>query len=105
VVRSTAASLEHIGRVVENGAERVFQQFEKEGEHRRECERISLKAQTWDFFLGKIFALVFVLAVLAVAAYAIYSRYPYLGGIISAFTIGAVVWAFTRERFRGRKGG
>jgi uncharacterized membrane protein len=52
--------------VVQNGAERVFQQFEAQGTHRREMERLSLTAQVQDLRIGKLFAFIFIMGMIAV---------------------------------------
>ncbi|HKJ61585.1 MAG TPA: DUF2335 domain-containing protein [Hyphomicrobiales bacterium] len=82
--------------VVENGAERVFKQFENEGNHRRKMERLHLTAQVQDLRLGKMLAFVFVMSMIGTAIYAISSGYPTLAGILGGGVLTSVVWAFVR---------
>lgn len=89
-------ALEGYDDVVEDGAERVFSQFEQEGAHRREMERLHLTAQINDMRLGKIFAFIFVMSLAGAAFYAIYNGQPLLAGLLGAGTLGSVVWAFVK---------
>jgi len=88
--------LENYGQIVDNGAERVFHQFELEGNHRRKMEGDMLKTQARDLMVGKVFALIFVLAMIGTAIYAIHAGYPVLSGVLGTAVIGTVVLAFVR---------
>ncbi|MFZ1107772.1 MAG: DUF2335 domain-containing protein [Rhodomicrobium sp.] len=80
--------------VVQNGAERVFRQFEAEAELQREMNSASLKAQIRDLMVGKIFALIFAMGMIGAVFFAIDRSYPYLAGILGSSVLGSVVWAF-----------
>jgi uncharacterized membrane protein len=82
--------------VVSDGAERVFRQFEAETEHRRQMERMTLECQIRDMLIGKVFALIFVLGVLAVAGYAISQGQAVLAGVLGTAVVCSVVWALVR---------
>ncbi|HJZ42669.1 MAG TPA: DUF2335 domain-containing protein [Hyphomicrobiaceae bacterium] len=83
-------------QVIQNGAERVFAQFEIEAKERRAFNR---RGQTMQFviqILARFVApLVFALSALAVAAYAISKGYETAAAIIGGATIAMVVAAFT----------
>ena len=77
--------------VIPNGAERLFRQFEIEAEERRAFNR---RGQTHQFIValsGRGSALIFALAALAVAAYALYLNHPTAAAIIGGSTIALVV--------------
>lgn len=80
--------------VVQNGAERVFRQFEAEAELQREMNRASLRAQIRDLMIGKIFALIFAMGMIGAVFYSINQGYPTLAGILGGSVLGSVVWAF-----------
>jgi uncharacterized membrane protein len=84
--------------IVENGAERVFQQFEAEAEHRRRLER---EAADTDKSLGLVSRLLaggFALAALGTAGFALHVDAHVAAAIIGGGTIAAVVTAFLAER-------
>jgi uncharacterized membrane protein len=80
--------------VVENGAERIMAAWESETAHRRELEKRELRFSIFDSTLGKVFALIFVLSALAVAAFAAFIGAEWLGVVLGGGVIGSVVWAF-----------
>jgi uncharacterized membrane protein len=97
--------------VIENGAERLFRQFELEAEHRRDLQR---RAQTHNLIIalsGRTAALVFSLSALGVATLALHWGYPWPAAVIGGSTIGLVVAAFTgipnliRQRLHQRQQG
>jgi uncharacterized membrane protein len=88
--------LEKYGQIVKDGAERVFRQFELEADHRRHMQTRSLRLQARDLLVGKCFALVFVLGMITISAYAIYANQPVLAGVLGSGVLGTVVWAFVR---------
>lgn len=96
------AILEDFDNVVPNGAERIVKAWEDETRHRREIEVQEQRSFYRDMLVGKIFALIFVLAALGTAAFAAYVGAEWLGAILGAGTIGAVVWAFVRSQQRDK---
>jgi uncharacterized membrane protein len=95
--------------VIENGAERLFRQFELEADHRRALQK---RGQTHNLIValsGRGAALIFSLTALAVAAYALYLGHPIAAGVIGGTAIGLVVAAFTgvpsliRQRMQQRQ--
>jgi uncharacterized membrane protein len=95
--------------VIENGAERLFKQFELEAAHRRDLQR---RGQTHNLIValsGRGAALLFSLAALAVASYALYLGHPLAAGVVGGSTIALVVAAFTgvpgliRQRMQQRQ--
>ncbi len=82
--------------VVENGAERVFRQFEAEAEHRRQMTKETLRVQARDLMVGKILAFLFVMSMIGTAIFAISKGYPTAAVILGTTVIGTVVLAFVR---------
>src|SRR5262245_10300660 len=83
------------GEVIENGAERLFRQFELEAEHRRDLQRTAQKHNLIIALSGRTSALIFSLAALGVASFALYLGHPWPAGIIGGTSIALVVAAFT----------
>ena len=80
---------------VENGGERVFQQFEVEADHRR---RMNWRGQTFAFIIaisGRVCALIFSIAFLGVAVYALKINQPWVAGAGLSGSLALVVGAFT----------
>lgn len=84
--------------VVENGAERVFQQFEKEADHRRNIEKSTHDAVVRDILIGKIFAIVFALSALLFAAFAVAYGAEWAAVIVGGGAIGTIVLAFLNKQ-------
>ncbi len=90
--------------VIENGAERLFSQFETEAKERRELTR---RGQTHQFVVhlgGRLCALLFALSALGVAAYALHLGHQIAASVIGGGAIAMVVAAFTgvTQLFRQR---
>jgi uncharacterized membrane protein len=81
--------------VIENGAERLFKQFELEAEHRRDLQRRTQRHNLIIALSGRTAALVFSLAALGVTALALQWGYPWPAAIIGGSSIALVVAAFT----------
>lgn len=92
--------LRQINEVVPDGAERVFAQFENETKHRHLRERRAQTFPLFDQLLGRITALIFALACLGVAVYAIDRGYPWVAVAFGAATIAIGVNAFLRQSAR-----
>jgi uncharacterized membrane protein len=99
------AILDGFNHVAENGAERIFKQWETESEHRRMMERRDFTWSVAEGIFGKTLAFIFVLTALALAAYALHQGASWLAAFLAAGTIGAVVAAFiatNRPRPKGK---
>ncbi|MCF6199469.1 MAG: DUF2335 domain-containing protein [Hyphomicrobiaceae bacterium] len=83
--------------LVTNGAERIFEQFEKEASHRRDLESRSFKAEMRDLLIGKVFAFLFAVSALGVSAYAVKNGAEWVGAVIGGGVIGTVVLAFMKQ--------
>lgn len=81
--------------VIENGAERLFRQFELEAEHRRDLQRRTQRHNLIIALSGRFSALVFSLAALGVATLALNWGYPWPAAVIGGSAIALVVAAFT----------
>ena len=81
--------------VIENGGERLFAQFETEAKERRAITR---RGQTHQFviqIIARLFALIFALSALGVAAYALSLGREVAATVIGGASIAMVVAAFT----------
>lgn len=98
------AILAQFNDVAENGAERIFRQWEEESAHRRNLERKDLQWSIAEGFFGKALAFLFVVGALGLAAFAIARGANWLAAFLAAGTISAVVAAFvSTNRRRGSK--
>jgi uncharacterized membrane protein len=88
------ATLRAVDDIVENGAERVFTQFETEAGHRRELERYLARRHAWDKRIAQCLAGGFAFTALAVAAYAVSVGAYATASIIGGGSIAMVVAAF-----------
>lgn len=89
-------------KIVEGGAERVFQQFEAEGNHRRAMESAELEGLR----VGKFYALIYVLAIITAIIVAIIFKYPYLAAAFLTTGVFGAVWLFVKgSGDDGPKGG
>ncbi|WP_162244568.1 DUF2335 domain-containing protein [Afipia sp. Root123D2] len=91
------AALDEFNRIVPGGAERIFNQFEAEGAHRRELEQRQSKFLVRDVHIGQFLAGLFAISGLAVAALAIYLDKPWAATVIGGGTIAPIVYAFLRQ--------
>lgn len=96
------AILDQFNAVAENGAERIFQQWEKETAHRHAMERMDLKWSIFEGIFGKTLAFLFVVAAFGLAGYAAFLGATWLSGFLAIGTIAGVVWAFVKAN-RPRK--
>lgn len=92
------AVLKEFDQIVENGAERIFRQWETETQHRRELERKDLDDLIRDNVRSRWFAFSFVMAALAVCVVAIVFGAPWVAAVLGGGTIASVVWAFIKTR-------
>jgi len=83
-------------QIVTNGAERIFSAWEDESRHRRELEKKELRWSIFEGIYGKTLAMIFVLAVLALCAYAISVGAEWFAAIVGSGMIGSIVWAFVK---------
>lgn len=90
--------LDEFNHVVPNGAERIVKAWELESDHRRQIEKTEQRSFYRDRLTGKVFALIFVMAALAVTAWCAYVGAEWLGMVIGGGTIASVVWAFIHGR-------
>lgn len=86
--------------VVENGAERIVQQWERETSHRHKIERRELWLYAVNSVLGRVFAFVFVMGALATSAYMASIGAHVAASLIGGGTLAGVAWAFKETRRR-----
>lgn len=90
--------LEKYNQIIPNGAERLMQAVEKEGEHRREMQRKVISNDIIQSYIGQVMGFVIAIAFLGVSAYLITKGHnnvvsAVLGsmglvGLVSVFVIG-----------------
>jgi uncharacterized membrane protein len=95
--------LEQYNRSVEGGAERVFRQFEAEGEHRRNQEKLQLQATIRETRLGQWLAGVFAFAALAITLVALVLHAWTVATVVGGTTLVGVVGAFLYRQVRGNE--
>lgn len=95
------AALQAFDAVVENGASRIFAEWESETSHRRIIEKRALTAQIWENILSRVFAFVFAGGALCGAIYLGTQGHDWLAGVIATSTIGLVIGGYLGTR--GRK--
>ncbi|MEP3525586.1 MAG: DUF2335 domain-containing protein [Hyphomicrobiales bacterium] len=91
-------TLAEFDRVIPNGAERIVNAWEKETAHRHKIDRKELNVYAIETILGKLAALIFVLAALGVATFATYIGQPWVAAVLGMGTISSVVWALVTIR-------
>ncbi len=82
--------------MVENGAARLFEQFEKEAKHRREMESSSLHYQGRDLVQGKKSALLFGGGVLFAFCFAIWMGAEWAAVVLGAGLLTTIAITFHR---------
>ena len=86
--------LEGYNRVIENGAERIFVDFESQSSHRREIEKTVIESQLAESRRGQLFALVISIFGLSIAAILGYLGHDWLAAGIGGTTLVSLVGAF-----------
>ena len=92
------SALEEFKRLVPDAPERIFQQWEAEAAHRRAYEQRALKGTIARDRRGQWAAISFAMSALALAAFGVWMREPWVAGIVGFGTIAAVVGAFLYDR-------
>ena len=91
---------------MDNGAERLFKQFEQESAHRRNMDERTLELQGRDLLFGKVLALLFCISVLITTAYAILQGATWVAAILGGGMLTTIAVAFMRilgDRSSGKK--
>ena len=89
--------------IVPGGASRIFDQFEKEADHRRELETKQAQFVVRDTLIGQILAGTFAVSGLLVAAFAIYMGAQWAATVIGGGVLVPIVYAFLRQTWNGPK--
>jgi uncharacterized membrane protein len=87
-------------QVVPGGAARIFDQFEKEADHRRALEKSQTHFVIRDTHIGQALAGAFALAGLSVAAFAIYMGAQWAATIIGGSVLVPIVYAFLKQTWK-----
>ncbi|WP_165820194.1 DUF2335 domain-containing protein [Microvirga sp. KLBC 81] len=87
-------------QIVPGGAARIFDQFEKEADHRRALERSQTRFVIRDTHIGQALAGTFALAGLSVAAFAIYAGAQWAATIIGGSVLVPIVYAFLKQTWK-----
>lgn len=91
-------TLHQFDAIVENGAERIFHQWEHEAAHRRTYETKALSAHIWMDAMGRIMAFVFAMSTLGLAAWFATIGQSWIAALFGGGTIAAVATALIKER-------
>jgi uncharacterized membrane protein len=93
------AILEQFNQIVENGAERIFSQWELETAHPRAYEASALRGSMWLDGIGRVTAFTFAMAALVVTAWAAWIGQSWVATVLGGGTIAAVAAALV---YRGK---
>ena len=91
--------VEHFDQLVENGAERIFSQWELETEHRRKYEASALRGSIWLDGIGRVTAFIFAMGALTVTGWAASIGQAWVAAVLGGGTITAVAAALV---YRGK---
>ena len=97
------SALREFDLVVNDGAERLFREFEAEAEHRRSLERQVVEAEAGQKAAAQWLAGSSSFAALAVSVYALTIDAHTAAAIIGGGSIGMVVAAFLGRKLQGRR--
>ncbi len=95
--------LEKYNQIIPNGAERLMQAVEKEGEHRREMERKIIHNQIYQSYIGQFMGFVIAIIVLGISAYLITKGYEIPGAVIGTAGLVGLVSVFVIGKNYNRK--
>ena len=84
--------------LVPNGAQRIFDQFEREATHRRELENKQLHFTIRNSLIGQLLAGIYAVCAFGVTGYAIYAHADWLAAILGGGTIVGGIVAFLRQK-------
>jgi len=90
-------------QIVPGGAARIFDQFEKEADHRRALEAQQAQFVVRDTLIGQILAGAFAVGGLGVAAFAVYMNAQWAAALIGGGVLVPIVYAFLRQTWNGPK--
>lgn len=91
--------LEHYGRIVDRGAERIFDMTEREQAHRHLMEQRTIRGEFGIRILGQIGAITTVVALAALTAYCASVGQPIVaGGIVAIGTVAGVFLKYSAQR-------
>ena len=91
-------TLQHFDAVIENGAEQIFQQWEREAAHRRESEAKALRSHIRMDATGRIMAFIFAMSALGLAAWFAAIGQSWIAALFGGGTIATVATALVKER-------
>jgi uncharacterized membrane protein len=87
-------TLQQFDALVENGAERIFQQWEREAAHRRAYEDRALRAHLRLDAVGRAMAFIFAMSTLGLAAWFATIGESWIAALFGGGTIATVATAF-----------
>ena len=95
--RPASAYLAEFERILPGAAERIFAQFETEGNHRRSMEQENARFTARDATVGQALAAVYAASAFGLTAFAIYMDANWVAAILGGGTIVSGVVAFLRR--------
>ncbi|MBK3398916.1 DUF2335 domain-containing protein [Methylobacterium sp. IF7SW-B2] len=93
--------LEQFRQMVPDAPERIFRQWEKESDHRRNFETVALEGNLRTTRYGQLSATAFALSAMAVTCFCVWMGEPWVAGIVGGTTVVSVVGAFLYQRLKG----
>ena len=99
-------TLAQYNEIIPNGAERIMVMAEEQSKHRRELEKIALKTDSRNSFLGVLSAFILGLATIIAGAIVILRGYSWPGALLGSAGLVGLVSVFiygTKQRRQERE--
>lgn len=100
------STLAEYRRIIPNGAERIMQMAEAEGQHRRQVQMENLRHRELlirndesEVCSSQVFAFIIVMAALVVALYGVWAQQPTIGALGGVAGLATIIGAFLWKKF------
>lgn len=91
--------LQKYEEILPGSAERIFEKFESQTEHRHKMERWLVATESVKSILGVFFGFIIGMTAVAGGIYSALQSHPFLGGSLSFAGLALLVGAFVTNRF------
>lgn len=92
-------TLRAYNEIIPNGAERIFVEFEKQGNHRRALERKAVGGQVNQSYIGQAMAFIIALAFMGAAIYLTKEGFEFAGAVIGVADLAGLVTVFIKGKY------
>lgn len=97
------ASLERFDQIIPNGAERIFDRFEKQSDHRMYLEKKVIESQIKDGQRGQVFGFIIAILFLIGSIYLAMNGFETVASVLGGTTVVGLVTAFIYGKKSQRK--